>query len=213
MKIILFSVIILFVCQFFPLNSQNNPGKSQNTTKEIIPLAEGNFWTYQNYYYRSPRKDSINNADSVTLHVGKKILFNNQDWYPWGVLDWDYSNIGINQKDGFYRIFFNNINNISIDSACLFFKYPTKNGDKYYSGCVYDTLHIISIDEEVTVPAGTFKCIHYRTIDSDKYPDNEFFISPGVGMVKCEIINGIDKSYPIPDTVWIILKLTKYQVK
>jgi hypothetical protein len=194
-------------------NTGCNSRKLQNINQEIIPIAEGNNWIYHNYYYRSPRKDSICDADTIQFQIGKKIKINNEEWFQWGVFGIDFRNVGRNKKEGFCTITYDNIQNISVDSAFLFFKYPTKPGDVWYSKFDNDTIQTISLDEEVTVPAGTFKCIHYRKKDSGKYPNNGFFMAPGVGMIKCEIIGGIDDSYPIPDTVWNILKLTKYKVK
>ncbi|MBM2816532.1 MAG: hypothetical protein HW421_3294 [Ignavibacteria bacterium] len=212
MKTLIF--VILSILGFISLfNTVCDSKNKKLSKKEIIPIAEGNNWTYDNYYYRSPRKDSICEAGTIQLVFGKKIIIKNEEWVQWGVFGFGFSNVGINKKEGFYRIFYDSIQDINFDSAFLFFKYPTEPGDKWYSKFENDTIQTISLYEEVTVPAGTFKCIHYRTKGLSKYPNNGFFIAPGVGMIKCEIIGGIDISYPIPDTVWNILKLTKYKVK
>jgi hypothetical protein len=87
----------------------------------------------------------------------------------------------INKLDGTHLIkqSINGTNVSSIES--LLFKYPATLNEVYLS---YDSVKVkvISINENVTVPAGTFSCYHYQTNENGYLSDN--YISPGVGMIK-----------------------------
>ena len=77
-----------------------------------------------------------------------------------------------------------------------------------------DTLKTISLDEVVTVPAGTYNCIHYQI--KGEHSNLVFYIAPGIGMIQCAyrgaITTGIDIEI-IPDTTWNIMKLERYKIK
>lgn len=74
----------------------------------------------------------------------------------------------------------------------LFIKYPAKLNETYISmaspeGVAEERATVVSIDTEVKVPAGTYRCLEYRfeEIDSKKKLMT-LFVSPGVGIVKEE---------------------------
>jgi hypothetical protein len=213
MKIILIVTIFSFLCIISLQNCGPESNHSCCTVKELIPLSEGNFWTYDNYYYTKPGKDTIYNADSTTLHIGKKIKLNNEDWYQWGFWGFDFANVCINKQEGLYNITNDMKDNFIIDSALLFFKYPTKIGDEWYSKFDEDTLMTVSLDKEIKVPAGKFRCIHFRRKSLSNYPNSGYYFAPGIGLIKYDNFIGHHFDEENPDTTWNILKLKRYKIK
>ncbi|OGU12600.1 MAG: hypothetical protein A2X61_13850 [Ignavibacteria bacterium GWB2_35_12] len=205
----IFSFLSIILLQF----CSGEPKDSCCISKELIPLSEGNFWTYDNYYFRKTGKDTIYYADSITLHLGKRIKLNNEDWYQWGLKYFDFANVCSNKKNGLYNITDDSLHNFQINKALLFFKYPTKLGDEWYNEFDEGILQTVNLEEVITVPAGTFKCIHYRRKDLGKYPNSGFFIAPGIGIIKFEITIGSHKSNPSPDVTWNLFKLKRYKIK
>lgn len=185
-----------------------------NEKGEIIPLKVGNYWTYSNHYFRSSDIESIDSAEGITYKIHKKVKLKNKYYFIFGFFA--LSDFGIIDKEGFWAKGSDILDDISLDeiipdSLELLFKYPTKVGDKWFCNSYsffYNTLITKKLNVKVNVPAGTFNCVHYQFKNLEKYPQSGFFVSPGIGMIKCEIIMG---STP-KDTIWNILELTKYKL-
>jgi hypothetical protein len=75
------------------------------------------------------------------------------------------------------------------EATMLMYKYPATKGDIY--GDSEYSVEVISINEKITVSAGTFNVIHYSiTLGSNSFMNSyeivslESFIAPGIALVK-----------------------------
>lgn len=67
-------------------------------------------------------------------------------------------------------------------TAGLLFKYPATPGEKWLAPRG-DTLMVVSINETVTVPVGTFEgCYYYRYLGDNQ--DEGMWLKPGVGWIQ-----------------------------
>jgi hypothetical protein len=217
MKHFFLLAIILITGILILNNSESNSKNLQENNNVIVPMAEGNYWTYLRYYYNSSKKNSIIEIDTIQFLFGEKVKLNNEVWYQWGLKDCGFNFIGRNKEDGFWNITHDKKTNFSIDSAYLFFKYPTYIGDVWYNKNHSDSMQTLSVDEDVIVPAGKYKCIHYL-IEGKNNSKKDVYFTPGVGMIKYEFIGSIcvvekNNSKSIPDTTWNLLKLKSYNIK
>jgi hypothetical protein len=176
----------------------------KNTAKimvSLIPLKIGNTWfATDKYDTNGVFKSSMEGAYKIikdSLFKGKK----------WAVMD-EYELVTgpgtngalvRNDTDGIHIM--DEMRNGDLLNT-LWFKYPCKAGDEFANfSSTYNDLgdietddyvtKVISINESVTVPAGTFKCIHYQQIHNYTSSSNSFsqhiidtYISFGVGFIK-----------------------------
>ena len=73
-----------------------------------------------------------------------------------------------------------------LDQFDLTLPYPVEVGYSYEAeGSQYT---VLSIDESIEVPAGTFKCVVYQSLsDNEDYKSRQrLYMSPGVGLVRWE---------------------------
>jgi len=211
-KLIIFLIIVIILPGGCEVNNNNN------ISSQLIPLSEGNYWKYNNSYYFSKRIGGINTAMPITFRIGKAISLKNMQWFSFGFMD--SANFCTNKKDGFYIIGEDEIvkkgkDKLLFNKASKLFNFPTKVGDLWlskFSNYFQDTLITKSINKTINVQAGKFNCIHYQFKNLEKYPKSGFFVSSGIGLIKCELIMNIDSNQVSNDTTWNILELTKYKI-
>ncbi|MGA2298428.1 MAG: hypothetical protein ABSG15_12855, partial [FCB group bacterium] len=123
---------------------------------------------YTKLYAMKIDKDSI---------IGKELFYRMNSWAD--------STVYLYMTSRQNGIFGNSVNTYTglLDSIEEMFKYPANAGDIYISD--NGIITVSSINEIVTVPAGTFSCYLYDI----KIADEEviFYISPGSGFIKIEI--------------------------
>lgn len=164
------------------------------STDVIFPLAVNNEWVYTKKYFDTT--GAISSQSNTTLSIvkdsvrlGEKIYVNNQSVYF------------VNRTDGFW-IF--DITGKS-DNQYLLLKYPCKLNETYngaptiYRNGVPNvaTVTVASLNESVTVPAGTFTCIKYVVESHDpatgKKDDRVInYCSPKTGLIIYERYNYYD---------------------
>ncbi len=88
----------------------------------------------------------------------------------------------------------------------LALKYPATVGDSYP---YYDaTVYVVSIDEQITVPAGTFSCYYYRVDVPVVGTLAKIWCAPNIGIVKAEEY-GLNLIWPYLKTK---IELANYQL-
>ncbi len=148
----------------------------QTGAGELMPLQAGNYWIYQIWPFATPdtaraeitRKVSVR-IDGVTYEASAFLLpypVNGPrppfEWLYWNGPEGLYWLGGVSETDTFLY-------------KTLLFKYPANVGDSWrvrrinyneFDGKFYffDTLvfGLVSKDEEIETPAGTFKCYVYK---------------------------------------------------
>jgi hypothetical protein len=142
----------------------------------IMPLAVGNFWEYHVLW-----NDTAHYGDYYdTTYIIRDTLIRGEDWF----VD-NHRTYYANRDDGLYIL--------SGGMPTLAFKFPTSINDSFPSPYTlplhtYETYRLVvhSLSEPVTVPAGTYNCVVYRSLVEPIYPSGfaDYHYCPNVGMVQ-----------------------------
>ncbi|PKP22342.1 MAG: hypothetical protein CVU05_04310 [Bacteroidetes bacterium HGW-Bacteroidetes-21] len=191
MKFLFISLTALTIVSCTSQNETSLPEYNWNRDTypltDFIPLQVGNYWIYNTYMIDSSGKDSLINIDSV--YISSKETQNGIEYF---VLN---ENHGFGSDEPYSRL---------VRDSSGYLEYG--NGAIGFSTCNFtDTLRVVVDEgvsratykmerepEEITVPAGKFKCLNYKaTITFDpffnfwKHPDFYCnYYAPGVGKVK-----------------------------
>lgn len=178
-KLLVFLLLILSIPLLFSCSNSTSP--ENVAPDEVIPLTMGNSWsyTYTNYDENGdetssfPRESTIDKDTTISDLTCYAYSNHHSAWYT--NLDDGYSSYSLNASS-------------ENEATMLMFKYPATKGDIY--GDSEYRVEVISINEKITVTAGTFNVLHYSTtISDDSYMNDyeivslESFISPGIGLV------------------------------
>ena len=178
-KSVIYSLIIVTGFLFSNCSESTEPDV---LSKDLIPLKINNSWNYKQTVYDS--SGVIVRVENQSSTIIKDTIILSQLWYS-------FSDVpdGIwytNKTDGYWAFVKANTGSTLNDSSLLVYKYPTKVGDIY--GDADSPIEVVSIDEEITVPAGSFKAIHIiiNYLSSQKYLRDSFeiFIAPQIGVIK-----------------------------
>ena len=147
----------------------------------LVPLAAGNAWTYRTVEFdrhgvpidsveRSPVREVV--ADTVVA---------DETWHRVAVFYEGTGDRGSDwwavREDGLWS------DPGDLDGAgSLHLPYPAPPGATG-AGRLGEKWTLASTDTTVTVPAGTFRCHHYRYRGAYMTYDDDFFYAPGVGRV------------------------------
>ena len=160
----------------------SEPTESNPFPSELIPLKIGNTWNSIRTVYDST--GIVLYTENITSTIDKDTTIEGSNWYGYSdTPKWIWFT---NKSDGYwgYAKFFNG--GSLIDTFLLVYKYPAKVGD-VYDGLSYRR-EVVSLDELIFVPAGTFRTIHFvdTYIDSSNYFLDSFdtFVAKRVGIVK-----------------------------
>lgn len=146
----------------------------------LFPLKIGNTWNF-----KSTKMDTV-----ITNHFNKVIKDTTLLDETWAVLTYDnaVNSILKNKLDGLWFVI--PTKSTSGNTAILYYKYPVASGTQYMTP---DSVNVtvVSTNESVTVPMGTFACYHYTMRYANKEVYQEYFC-PGTGLVKIEkfYVNG-----------------------
>jgi len=173
---LLFAVILFFT--FYC----SEPTEINPFPTEIIPLDMGNSWSYVRTNYDST--GIVEYTEDITSTIDKDTLIDELTWY--GYSDTPEGIWFVNKPDGYWGFARRNNGSSIIDTMLLVYKYPAIVGD------VFDfpsfRREVVSINELITVPAGSYKTIHYvdTFIDSSNYLQDSFetFVAKGIGIIK-----------------------------
>ncbi len=203
---------LLCFCLILGYISLTNCGDSStnntNDSSVIIPLAVGNSWQYATYRFRSSNSDSIYNIDTVVNNIIREIILNNEKWFIGGHEEFALTN----RKDGLWMIEEIGDGVFPVESASLFFKYPTTVGDEWHWPSIKDTIRTAGINELIVVPGGTFKCIDYQVKYSTPNNYRSLLFAPNVGQIYDRLIAYVSTEKIPPDTVWRVFELIDYSV-
>ena len=174
--------LLVFVLAILLLFSCSEPTEPDSSIFELVPLDVGNEWEYAITRYDTT--GNILYEHNGTSKIFKDTVFNGIRWYcdiPYYICNW-YTN----KSDG-YWIFYQTMNGQTLrDTAILLYKYPTYVGE-IYGNPEYPS-EVVSVDEEISVPAGNFKVIHItHDLTADNYSpmiSYETYICPGIGFIK-----------------------------
>jgi hypothetical protein len=179
-KIILALLFLTLIFNF--ISCEDNPTKSNLFPTEMIPLKMGNSWSYVRTNYDST--GIVEYTENITSTIDKDTLIDELTWY--GYSDTPSGIWFTNKSNGYWVYARWNNGNAIVDTMLLIYKYPAIVGD------VFDfpsfRREVVSTNELITVPAGSYKTIHYSDtfLDSSNYllDSFEIFVAQGIGLIK-----------------------------
>ena len=175
------------------LSCNKNPIAPNTIRTILIPLAVGNEWDMVRTGFDSIGTVTSTEAESILIKADTTIA--GQHWFyrDYGIYYFAYQNT---ETGVLTRL----ISPYADTNALIYFKYPTQVGDTYGHPWVIESpdhasmtdtaeqTTVLSTDEVITVPAGTFHCIKYHTIllpfGSNFYFDE--YVSPNYGWIRTD---------------------------
>lgn len=150
-------------------------------TDALIPLAVGNEWIWQTVE-RSTHRGEVKEAvrfDTVRVVSDTSLL--GESWFRLREKNGEY--LAANRPSGFWHRTLSEAGN---GDPLLVYKYPAGIGEQFPRPSWPDSsvIQVMSLDTTITVPAGTFKAVHYAQIWNDKPITCDFFVAPGAGLIK-----------------------------
>jgi hypothetical protein len=174
-------------------------------TSVITPLKIGNEWLYTGYssYDDTIFDERLEYRTSAWYRVDGKVSIDEQEWYRIAVRQDDTFSVFQGDPDtiiyfdidsGNYTIYWTNRQDglwgrgNAADTPYRMIKYPVKAGDLFTDEWGDWQYEVVSMNEEVAVPAGNFSCVHYISTyigDYWDFPDDTMHIyyKPNVGFV------------------------------
>lgn len=208
-----FYLIVLLVLSISIILSCSDTTEPEPEEKVILPLVVGNNWEYE---YQQVLFDTY--ADSLRIYVYKDTVFKEVTYrriveyegFLLAVYYYDYSN----WEDNSYLYRNEDLGLVSYgrvdedDGEISFYSepylialFPAMVGDlwKQYSSDNY-IYECVSINEQVTVPAGTFNCYVYEgTRISDGKLVFIYYYAPNIGLIGYKLYRGESyQGYEIP---------------
>jgi uncharacterized protein DUF3108 len=183
------SILTLFASLSYLGCTNSSSPETTQTIQNAFPLKIGNSWTYQASGYdpngilhKDTARFSIDSAGTVNGHAGFYISM-------FGVGFIYYSGDDLMASD------------LTGDDPQFWMRYPMETGEEFVikdtsSGSYRerDVMRLVSKNTTVTVPAGTFTCIWYKTTGMDNTLNGTFdtttssdlYVALGVGQIKQE---------------------------
>ncbi len=183
-------IIAVLLSALLIVSCSDNSTEPKEADKQIFPTALNNYWDYDDIEY--DEEGNVIDESSYRISLPMDTVVNNIRYFGLAY-DNELESAVRNKEDGLYMLsHIDQENNIYEN---LIFKYPAQTGEVFYAG-QDDSVTVVSVNVSVTVPAGTFKCYHYRQIR--EYPDEEFpemgeryiediYACPRLGIVKIEV--------------------------
>jgi hypothetical protein len=148
----------------------------------LIPLNIGNRWSYKLEMF-----DTLTSAVMDTRFTFEQVfsdsVIGGKKWYSFGSPSIFYRTDSLG-----HRMIY-----ADLDTSYLIYKYPTRVGEKFV-GFAEEGSEVISLSKPITVTAGHFDCVEYR---SNAFSDFDpltrslarSYVAPGVGLVLVETYN------------------------
>lgn len=185
------SILLLFAClSYLGCETSSGGGPLGETIQNVFPMKVGNSWSYLATSYhvnggiaeQDTFRFSIDSAGTVNGHAGfYASLF--------GVGFLYYSGNDLMADD------------LTGDKPQFWMRYPMEVGEEIVlkdtvngSYREKDIVRLVSKNTTITVPAGTFTCIWYKTTGMDNTLNgtfdttttSDFYVALGVGLIKTE---------------------------
>ena len=160
-----FVILIIFVAAGC---SKNEIDKSV-----ILPLKIGNYWVYK------VTNTIDGKVETDTLKVARDTLIKGEKWFIVNhTSEHSFVLILQNKSDGLHMVDYYN-------TPHIFLKYKAIPGEVFTPRKEKDSVKVISINEKVVVPAGTFECYIYGSPQTDiNTKEDHFCMAPGIGCIK-----------------------------
>ncbi|MFC1852413.1 hypothetical protein ACFL27_19620 [candidate division CSSED10-310 bacterium] len=176
--------IFLILCLVSGLGFMACSDDDDDEASLIQPLEEGNTWTYIDEDEQWTM--TVNGTQDVDGTETKRVDVNWLDTETYYSDFWTY--FFKNHEDGMYYYGTEYQGDIDTTSPRLWVKYPVSDGESFVDGWG-NTYRVMSLSEQVTVPAGTFTCIKFECRNDDGNLYTYEYWAPNVGYIKSLDIN------------------------
>jgi hypothetical protein len=185
-----FLIVLLLV--FAACSEGDNPVNVPAAPDVIMPLGIGSQWAYQRSNYDAD--GTIRVRDTISTYILGDTLIDSERWFVYGVAS-PAGEFFTNKADGlWYR-------QKNVSTPGLYAKYPAQDGDIFIERNG-DTVHVVSTNQAVEVPDGTFLCYEYMQPPRFYAGQTVRFryrydYCPGIGLIRMQqfIIYGINPEY------------------
>ncbi|MEM0966747.1 MAG: hypothetical protein AAGJ81_11415 [Verrucomicrobiota bacterium] len=176
------------------------------SAKEIQPRAEDARWDFTAYYFEDGKQVSGGTSRETVVEVKKlegKTIYRIELLTDWRTLFerlmgaeidpdsysyyWEY--LSDEGSYNFWEDWEDPAPPSSLSDFALTLPFPTEAGHEYEAdGLSYE---VLSVDEEITVPAGTFEAVVYQMTDlveddADASMRERYYMAPHVGLIRYE---------------------------
>lgn len=186
-KYILFVMVLALLGCGEKKSETDTPGNTnlleiREGAAKIFPLATNTEWIY-NVSALDTTVNALRVIKVDTLRIVSDTLIEGVKWFKTMGLGLDNA-YAINWNDGLYYAF-------AGDKPFLFAKYPADVGDTFASmiGQVEAKTIVAAVGLEVKVPAGSFFCHQYSQKIGGPGMTTNYYLAPGVGLIKMEILD------------------------
>ncbi len=194
-------------CLLLVISCSDNNTDSNDSKKEIWPLAVGNKWTYTIFSYHSSNIDSIEYNGTVEYYIPYSKISDGVEWFAFAEFGETLNFYFTNKSDGLWGTeYLNDTSDFNPKNTLLAYKYPTYVGE--YNPKDSSGIKTVSINDLLNTPAGNFNCIKYIQAKDET---SSIYLAPGIGLVKTEQITHIDTI--AKDTSWVGQILISYELK
>jgi len=222
MRKFLFSFIVCFVCALVAGAEQtlDCAAKSIDPSESIQPRNEGSYWFYKSVYFEDGKAYSNGTTKEEVIEVRE--LDGMKCWKVKLTMDWRsmldrLSGAKLAEEDlDYYWEYFDDNGSyhyanwdcdtgelpapVVLKDFALTLPYPVKSGHTYEADG--ESWTVLDDNKVLKVPAGEFTCIVYQSLYED--PDDaeynmrsRFYMCPGVGMVRYELVIWIDGDWEL----------------
>ena len=167
----------------------------EDYSNQIVPLNIGHKWEYHNIIYDT--SGNIFSEFNTSNTIMADTTIENTKWFYF------------DKNAVYFSIFsdgYHTFDKYELDSLknSLVYKYPCNPGD------TYSEYLVSKVDTQITVPAGSFKCILYsiRLQTQMEFDYRDIFVKPGIGLVKSVTYSFVDNS---PIFIYGVQELLNYK--
>lgn len=173
----LFLSVVLFVAA---CDSTSIPAEDAGIDA-LVPLAVGNEWIWRTVERSTHRGEVEETVRFDTVRVVSDTSLLGESWFRLRERNGEY--LVANRPSGYWQRMPPEAGD---GNQLLVYKYPAVTGDLFTRPSWPDSSEkqVMSLDTTITVPAGTFSAVHYAQIWNDKPITCDYFVAPGVGLVK-----------------------------
>ncbi|MES2765302.1 MAG: hypothetical protein V4642_05510 [Bacteroidota bacterium] len=152
------------------------------TPKTIMPLKTGNSWVYKSYTIEPNTGLKIDTKRDFTTTVGAETLVNGEKWFS-------ISNfIMPNNDEVMVQLKADGLWLTVDDLPGLLFKYPAQLNSTFTNPGGMVT--VVSTSAKVESGGKNYTCYHYKIQEEVADSDINFYVAPGIGLVKYTSVVG-----------------------
>lgn len=187
--IFMFFVIILL--SFLTACNEKSTEPINESTKTILPLAEGNMWNYKIY------NETLDSLGAAVWEINRRVIVDSEEYYLIETTGFGRGYyLAKQQSDGLFLSAYDSTEGFN---SPFFFKYPA-NDNETYQYQIEGTDSILSITvkkQNILIGNKNYSCYAYINHNFEVNPNNPFmYFAENIGLIRHKLfyysVNGID---------------------